>query len=542
MKANVFILFLIIANACFAQPAGYGFGKQFMIEASQVSGTAPLTDFPVLISLTDNDLRTTANGGNVENSNGFDIIFTLGDCSTLLSHDLEYYDPTTGEIVVWVQVPTVEDAVNTPFFMFYGNSSVATDQSTASIWTDVGYDGVWHLHDDFLDASGSGNNGTNNGSTDLSPANNSADGQSFVDPNHWIELGSHPNRNGDFTYTGWARTSTNNVAGQRIICDDATNANGCHAISIGDPGTGRIRFYIRGMNPVSLDSPGGTISNNTWHYIAATFNDATNLKSLYVDGVLVNSATVSGSLGTATGNASIGGEVASGESGNRFNGDLDEIRACNAVLSADWIATEYNNQNSPATFYTVSTEYTASNLCLTLPIELLHFNAELLDSREVLLKWTTASESNNDFFTVQKSIDGINWENLATIDGAGNSTTSLSYEVIDHQPLIGNNYYRLKQTDFNGAFTYSKMKAVLIGNTGNSINIFPNPSDGFISVSGPNNMLKEIKIVDALGKDVSHLTNVIIESQGNLNIDLTQLQGGAYFLISGEQVVRVLLK
>lgn len=231
---NVINLVLIISTFnTYAQPAGYSFGKQIIIDASQVSGTVPLTNFPVLISATDTDLRTTANGGSVENVNGFDIVFTLGDCATILSHDLEYYDPVTGELVIWVQIPTLNNSANIPFFMFYGNSLIGADQSTTDIWTDAGYDGVWHLHNDFADASGTGNNGTNNGSTDLSPANNSADGQRFVDPNHWIELASHPTRVGDFSYSGWARTSDNSRAGQRVICDDASNGAGGHAISIG---------------------------------------------------------------------------------------------------------------------------------------------------------------------------------------------------------------------------------------------------------------------------------------------------------------------
>ena len=336
---KLLLIFLFIYFNGYTQPAGYGFGKQLLIDATQVSGPSPLTNFPMLVSITDVDLRSVSNGGQVENPNGFDIIFTLADCSTQLSHDLESYNPVTGEIVVWVQIPVLNNLTDTPIFMYYGNNTVSTDLSSTNIWTDPGYDGVWHLNNDFLDASGSGNNGVNYGATNQPAAHNFAGGQNFVDPNHWIELPNHTDRNGSFSYTGWVRTLNNAIAGQRIICDDQSNGPSCHALSIGDPGAGRIRFYIRGLGPVSLDSPGGTIINNTWHYVAATFDDLSNLKSLYVDGVLVNSATVAGALSPAAGNASIGGEVAAGESGNRFNGDLDEIRASNSVLTADWIAT-----------------------------------------------------------------------------------------------------------------------------------------------------------------------------------------------------------
>src|SRR5688572_15329378 len=91
--------FLIMSNVVFAQPPGYGYGKQIVIYASQVPGPIDLLNFPVLISLTNPDLRTIANGGHVENANGFDIVFTNDDCSTILDHQLERYNPTTGQLI-----------------------------------------------------------------------------------------------------------------------------------------------------------------------------------------------------------------------------------------------------------------------------------------------------------------------------------------------------------------------------------------------------------------------------------------------------------
>jgi hypothetical protein len=531
MKYICTIILLAIIRTSYAQPAGYAFYKQVIIDATEVSGASALTNFPVLISITDTDLRSTPNGGNVENTNGFDIIFTLGDCATMLSHDLEYYNPVTGELVIWVQVPTLSNSVNTPFFMFYSNSAVVTDQSTTDIWTDTGYDGVWHLHNDFADASGNGNTGTNNGSTNISPANNSADGQSFVDPNHWIELASHPARTGDFSYSGWARTVDNTKSGQRIICDDAGNTSGCHAISIGDPGTGRIRFYIRGMAPTILDSPVGTITSNTWHFVAATFNGTTNLASLYVDGVVVNSVTYTGTIGPAAGNASIGGEVASGEAGNRFDGDLDEIRSNNSLLSSDWLLTEYNNQNSPSTFYTLSSELTATALCVTLPVELLYFNATLVESKYVKLDWQTASEINNDYFEIERSTNGIDWENIGQVQGAGNSSSIINYETVDFNTHSGISYYRLKQTDFDGQFEYSQIRSVNIERLKNAqTEIYPNPATNKITIIGSAAELEEIVLYNTLGQDVTTLTKQSIESGGQLIIDLSKLSSGIYYV------------
>lgn len=116
---------MFFTGSLFSQPAGYSFGKQITILASQVSGGAPLSDFPVLISFTDADLRQTP-AGNVEHVNGFDIIFTTNNCFTItqLDHQIESYNPATGEYVAWVNIPLLSNFADTRIFMFYGDSSV----------------------------------------------------------------------------------------------------------------------------------------------------------------------------------------------------------------------------------------------------------------------------------------------------------------------------------------------------------------------------------------------------------------------------------
>lgn len=531
MKYLMLGVMMSIFGYGYAQPPGYSFGKQLTINSSQVAGTTPIANFPVLVSLTDPDLIHTASGGNVQSNNGFDIVFGLDDCATLLSHDLEFYNPNTGQLVVWVQVPLLDPNSDTPLVMFYGNAAVLADQSTTNVWTGAGFDGVWHLHNDFTDASGSGNNGVNNGSTNISPANNSADGQSFVDPNHWIELSNHPARSGDFSYSGWVRTLDNTRSGQRVICDDATNTSGCHALSIGDGGTGVFRLFIRGMAPTILDSPRGTILNNTWHYVTATFNGSTKLGSIYVDGALVNSTTYSGNMGPAAGNASIGGEVASGEAGNRFNGDLDEIRASNSLLSPSWIRTEYNNQNSPSTFYTVSGQLDATLLCVALPIELLSFQATALKGGSVRIDWQTSSETDNDYFTIERSVDGLNWETVSRVEGSVRSSSVLSYQSIDPSPYPGLSFYRLKQTDLDGQFETSPLRSVNSGHQSDvNTQIYPNPTDHHITLVTSPSELEQLRIFNSLGQEVSLYMSIEVQSPGVVLIDLSELAAGIYLL------------
>ncbi|HRE65992.1 MAG TPA: T9SS type A sorting domain-containing protein [Cyclobacteriaceae bacterium] len=113
----------------------------------------------------------------------------------------------------------------------------------------------------------------------------------------------------------------------------------------------------------------------------------------------------------------------------------------------------------------------SSGLDNPLPIELIHFNA-VAENEKVNLNWVTASELNNDFFTVQHSTDGVEFASLGIINGQGTTQNSTSYDFVDSNPMAGVNYYRLKQTDFDGTSTYSNIIAV---NLNLEWLLYPNP-------------------------------------------------------------------
>jgi hypothetical protein len=97
-----------------------------------------------------------------------------------------------------------------------------------------------------------------------------------------------------------------------------------------------------------------------------------------------------------------------------------------------------------------------------LPVELLFFSATAHNQKQVILNWATASELNNDFFTVERSIDGLNWEVVEFVNGNGTTPLRNDYSTTDIRPFTGLSYYRLKQTDFDGAFEYSYIVSVFI--------------------------------------------------------------------------------
>lgn len=139
---------------------------------------------------------------------------------------------------------------------------------------------------------------------------------------------------------------------------------------------------------------------------------------------------------------------------------------------------------------------------IPLPIELLSFKAEA-GQKLVNISWSTASEINNDFFTVQRSQDGVTFFPIGEIDGAGNSTTVLNYSFPDNNPYFGLAYYRLKQTDFDGNYSYSAIEAIDFSDEEFAFTIFPNPNNGStinIAFSSDLNRELSVSIYDAKGK------------------------------------------
>ncbi len=115
---------------------------------------------------------------------------------------------------------------------------------------------------------------------------------------------------------------------------------------------------------------------------------------------------------------------------------------------------------------------------IPLPIELIKFEVQANDN-SVAINWATASETNNDFFTIENSRDAITFRKVSSIKGAGNSTNFLNYNLIDNKPLPGDSYYRLSQTDFDGTTSYFNLaKATFNESINLSFNIYPNPNNG----------------------------------------------------------------
>ncbi|MFN6944788.1 MAG: T9SS type A sorting domain-containing protein [Cytophagaceae bacterium] len=174
-----------------------------------------------------------------------------------------------------------------------------------------------------------------------------------------------------------------------------------------------------------------------------------------------------------------------------------------------------------------------------LPIDLMNFKTILKDERLVELSWQTSSETNNDYFTIEKSKDGTKWIEFQKVDGAGSSSQVNSYGAIDHDPLPGNSYYRLKQTDFNGDYTYSKVASVFNNYRSSEIYIYPNPTSNYINLQGNYLESGSIKIYNVQGDEVTEHIPILSQGDSKFILDFSNLFPGIYSIITQSSSHRI---
>jgi len=174
-----------------------------------------------------------------------------------------------------------------------------------------------------------------------------------------------------------------------------------------------------------------------------------------------------------------------------------------------------------------------------LPVELIEFTATQ-NNNFVDLKWITASETNNNFFTIQRSIDTENWINIENVNGAGNSSHTLTYLEKDRQPIIGISYYRLKQTDFNGDYQYSNIQKVDFKLEQSTVLVYPNPTEGRITLKGKSKEIHNFILVNMQGQIITNLVKYQMINNSEIEIDLYNLTSGVYYIKTQTNTIKVI--
>jgi hypothetical protein len=334
---------------------GYSYFRAITIDHTKVPNTDQ-ANFPVLISGSYPYLATTANGGNVTNANGYDIIFSPDAAGTsILDFEQESYNPTTGAINYWVRVPTVSHSTDTIIYIFYGNSAVSMDQSNkGGVW-DSNYALVSHLSDNaanmvVADSTSNANNLNNRVSTSNKTATGEiSNGLTYDGSSDYSSVANNSSvdiQGSAITLEVWAKPTNSTAASSERLIVKEVSGNADPYVRYGlfraSSGSSQITFFITTGGPGSYTSAsGGSTSAGSWTHAVGVYNGTT--MTLYVNGSSVATASKTGSIASSSTPLVFGADTEI--SSEYFNGVLDEARISNSARSADWIAAEYNNQS-----------------------------------------------------------------------------------------------------------------------------------------------------------------------------------------------------
>jgi len=274
----------VLGNITFTAP-GYSYYKTITVQAGQVVG-GPLTDFPMLFSVVDPDLRTVANNGYVTNASGYDIIFTDSN-SIQLAHEIEKYDPVTGQLIAWVKAPSINNG--TLLYIYYGNGNVTTSQeNVAGVWSNS-YKAVFHLDSltpNVPDSTANAFNGTNVGATSTAGKIDAAIAENGNDQ-YIGSINIGPAGLSNWTESAWV--STTDLAAGVIIDNRAAVTDRTVHLHVGwwagAATTNGFAYFSIDTSGAEYGAVGNTnIANGAWHYLTGV-RQGTNFY-IYVDGIL----------------------------------------------------------------------------------------------------------------------------------------------------------------------------------------------------------------------------------------------------------------
>lgn len=204
------------------------------------------------------------------------------------------------------------------------------------------------------------------------------------------------------------------------------------------------------------------------------------------------------------------------------------------VISSTPGNTQRSSMNAPAKDSTSFNHfYTTAQTNIALPVELLYFNAEP-KGESVYCTWETASETNNDYFEVERSYDGTEFITLGIVNGFGHgtSTSTRYYSFPDNDPCKTNRYYRLKQVDIDGRFSYSDIVAINCSDNKNLFTVYPNPGSDYISTSfyEKNAGIIFLQWVDVIGQIVKEESHQAVKGLNKITTDISEINSGIYYL------------
>ncbi|MFI5161538.1 MAG: DUF2341 domain-containing protein [Sphingobacteriales bacterium] len=353
-----------IASLTPANYSNYAFSKVLTLNSASLGITSNLTNFPALLYIQDNALKIAgACGDKVQYPNGtnYDFAFVNPNSAGELNYQVEKYDPVAGSLLVWVKIPALSYATNTPIYFYWGSTTppVTHDNTFYQGTWASDYLAVFHFNESSY--TGSVTDGTAGGHTGAATGMTSADlvtgkiGTAYNFDGSTKKITTNAvSVTGTFTLSAWVKLAAIGLD-QKVMTNQAAGG--------GTSGGYKMAVYSTNIpesesgtavNRASTPNP-TAFASGAWHYIQSVYTGTT--LSTYVDGAQYK-VLITFTNPTANPNMYIG--VGEGGSMLYFNGLIDEPRVSNIAKTADWIKAEYGDQNNPATFTTVGAATTVN--------------------------------------------------------------------------------------------------------------------------------------------------------------------------------------
>jgi hypothetical protein len=333
---------------------GWEYRKMITVNHTMVAGE--LEYFPVLLDITDTDLREKAQ------DDGDDILFMDGaGVATRLYHELEEFDDSTGQLIAWVNISSLSPTVDTSFYLYYGNLDSSNQQCPDKTW-DSNFMLVQHFNErtgTLFDSTGYSNDGIPYGGVTQDAVGKIGNADGFDGENDYISMGDVLGfeRTNSFSASAWIFLDTSGDAERTIIGKYYSKG----WILYHFDNRLYVNLYSSGNSRILVDTTNQVLTPGAWYYVSFTYNGTSNADGvkIYFNGgsvplnVLYNtlSSTILGSEPLCFG--------ASGTVSSKrwfLDGTVDEVRVSSSARSAAWILTEYNNQEEPSEFFNVGLE------------------------------------------------------------------------------------------------------------------------------------------------------------------------------------------
>ncbi len=425
--------------------AAYSYYRAITVTSTNTVASGTNSNFPMLVSNTLISFAASSSGsGHIQNlctaPNGgqepCDLIFTSDSaCAVPLNFETESYTSSTGALVDWVNVPTMQ--AGAVIYACYGSSAVTTDQSHPSATWNAGYKGVWHLPAPTSTLSAYDSTGVNN-ATAITNVTATSTGQidGAANASNTATTAINVGHDASINITGtalsisaWinARTLGGGNVG-RIVSKSDTSTTVGYNLAVN---SNQLRFTI---NSNTGNIPGTGFVTGTLQYVVVTF-DGSNRRG-YVNSVQGSPLALSTSTAsTPSLDLGIGGSTVTNS--RNFDGVIDEVRISNVVRTPSWILTEYNNQFSPSTFYMVGGE-TAIGVPAPGPPGTPTYTG--VGTTTLTVNWTAST--NTDYYKIERATSSQSYLQVGT-------TSALSYA--DSGLTASTTYfYRVRGTSAGG--------------------------------------------------------------------------------------------